>query len=81
VGQIWPQIVFLIFLKKNVRASSSLFNPAHPHFEVHIFAQSYNPFNLKIGEGLLFHVLLMFGARCFQDYAKNRMLKLQNNKK
>ena len=51
------------------------------HFEVHIFAQSYNPFNLKIGEGLFLHVLLMFGAQCFQDYAKNRMLKLQNNKK
>ena len=51
------------------------------HFEVHIFAQSYNPFNLKIGEGLFLHILLMFGARCFQDYAKNHMLKLQNNKK
>ena len=51
------------------------------HFEVHIFAQSYNPFNLKIGECLFLHVLLTFGARYFQDYAKKRMLKLQKNKK
>ena len=51
------------------------------HFELHIFAQIYIFFFLKIGECLFLHGSLVFSALLVQNDETNLMLKLQLSKK